>query len=630
MARSLKQVIAIDEEKCVNCHQCVHVCPVKFCNDGSNETIHLNPDLCLGCGACIDACQHEARTPIDDFDAFLRAVKTDPNIVAIVAPAAASNFPDQYLHINGWLASLGVKAMFDVSFGAELTVKSYIEHIKKNNPACVIAQPCPALVTYIQIYHPELIPYLAPADSPMMHTMKMIREFYPQYQNHKFVIISPCLAKRREFDEVGIGEYNVTIKSIDAYFKKSHLQYDQFPKRDFDNPPAERAVLFSTPGGLMRTAERDVPGITSKTRKIEGTHTVYDYLKSLHAMITAGKAPLLVDCLSCEKGCNGGPGTLNRYAPFDEIESTIEARSETHQNQYKMTGFMAEKRAQIKLQSYISKHWKAGLYDREYEDLSNNLTLKKPSQYELDEIYKSTFKTKPEDFLHCSSCGYHDCEEMAFALYNGLTKPENCRHYQEYAAEREAQNVMNAKDALAKENDIRIGYIERLSEKLTELNTKSVSIKDSCDMSLAMTDSAVAGVSETATFMTQLKDSTVRIQGLIDAVRDIAERVHILGINASIEAAKQGDMGKGFEVVAAEIQELSQHTNNELDKIVQTLNDVVKHANDTTEQSRLNVRVMEEIHEVYTSIVNVVNDQNSVIHRIADDSNQFQRQSIVQ
>ena len=49
-----------------------------------------------------------------------------------MAPAIASNFPDTYLNINGWLRSLGVEAVFDVSFGAELTVKSYLEHIKAN------------------------------------------------------------------------------------------------------------------------------------------------------------------------------------------------------------------------------------------------------------------------------------------------------------------------------------------------------------------------------------------------------------------------------------------------------------------------------------------------------------------
>jgi hypothetical protein len=134
------------------------------------------------------------------------------------------------------------------------------------------------------------------------------------------------VAKRREFDEVGIGDFNVTIRSIHDHFVKNNLSLDMFPQRDFDNPPAERAVLFSSPGGLMRTAEREVPGIGSRTRKIEGPHTVYPYLQGLKASIDAGTAPLLVDCLSCEKGCNGGPGTLNRKTHPDTIEAPIEER----------------------------------------------------------------------------------------------------------------------------------------------------------------------------------------------------------------------------------------------------------------------------------------------------------------
>ena len=55
--------------------------------------------------------------------------------------------------------------MFDVSFGAELTVKSYLEYIRARHPEMVISQPCPAIVTFVEIYMPELLPYLAPADS---------------------------------------------------------------------------------------------------------------------------------------------------------------------------------------------------------------------------------------------------------------------------------------------------------------------------------------------------------------------------------------------------------------------------------------------------------------------------------
>ena len=165
----LRPVIFVDKDKCVNCHRCIAVCPSKMCNDGSGDYVKINSDMCIGCGHCIEACDHGARYGIDDTDAFFASLKRGDSVVAIVAPAAAAHFKGKDLELNGWLKSIGVKAVFDVGFGAELTTKSYVEHIKKNNPKLVIAQPCPAIVTWIELYHPELIPYLSPADSPMAH-----------------------------------------------------------------------------------------------------------------------------------------------------------------------------------------------------------------------------------------------------------------------------------------------------------------------------------------------------------------------------------------------------------------------------------------------------------------------------
>ena len=96
----------------------------------------------------------------------------------------------------------------------------YIEYIKNKNPDCVISQPCPALVSFIETYRPELIKYLAPADSPMLHCAKMIKEFYTKYTGYKIAAISPCYAKRREFDETGICDYNVTMRSIQSYMEE--------------------------------------------------------------------------------------------------------------------------------------------------------------------------------------------------------------------------------------------------------------------------------------------------------------------------------------------------------------------------------------------------------------------------
>ena len=126
---SLTKIIAVDDAKCINCHACISACPVKYCNDGSGEVVSVNEDMCIGCSKCIPACTHNARKYIDDFDEFISAVIAGEKIVAVSAPSVAAGFPGQYLNLNGWLREMGVEAVFDVSFGAELTVKSYVEHM---------------------------------------------------------------------------------------------------------------------------------------------------------------------------------------------------------------------------------------------------------------------------------------------------------------------------------------------------------------------------------------------------------------------------------------------------------------------------------------------------------------------
>ena len=429
MNKELIKVIGIDEDKCVNCHLCIADCPVKYCNDGSGDVVKINKDMCIACGSCLKACTHEARYYIDDFEFFLEDIKKGEKIVMIVAPSVAANFKNTFLQLNTWFKELGVEAIFDVSFGAELTVASYLDYIKRNNPATVIAQPCAAIVTYIETYKPELINYLAPVDSPMLHTIKLIHEYYPTYKNHKIAILSPCIAKKREFEETGFGEYNIAMSSIELYLSKHSILLENYSKSDYDNPPAERAVLFSTPGGLLQTAERWNPGIRNKTRKIEGSHVIYDYLDELPEVIKNNNAPLLIDCLNCDKGCNGGPLTLGKDLPIDEIENLIFKRNEEMQEFYKSQVNPSIKTVEKCIEDIILEYWKEGLYNRSYINHTDNNTIKIPNKQELEAIYKTMHKYSEKDIFNCSSCGYTRCEKMATAIFNGLNKPENCHFY---------------------------------------------------------------------------------------------------------------------------------------------------------------------------------------------------------
>ena len=648
-----RSVISVDKEKCVNCQRCIAVCPVKMCNNGSGDYVAFDEKLCIGCGSCIEACTHGARKGIDDSELFFDSLKKGEKIVAIVAPAAIVSFRGKDLELNGFLKSLGVEAVFDVSFGAELTTKSYVEYIKNKNPDCIISQPCPALVSFIETYRPELIKYLAPADSPMLHCAKMIKEFYTKYTGYKIAAISPCYAKRREFDETGICDYNVTMRSIQSYMEEKNIRIDSFPKVEYENPAAERGVLYSTPGGLMRTAERFIPSISEKTRKIEGNPKVFLYLAKF-SEANKNKKPCftLIDCLNCENGCNEGAGTTNKGMHLDEMESFVENRMHDRRSYWEQKGH-SKKSALKKLNKAIDEFWKPGLYDRTYVDRSAyfHQKIKEPSQEEIQKIYRDMYKKTKADILNCGACGYEDCEQMAVAIYNGLNRPENCTHYTNIL-----KDIMNEQHQEEVKQSVR-KVVETGSEKLTENGrdvqtlataardmTESVSTSSSAveEMianinsinsilehnaeSVGLLDGAtrkgMTGIENVAELVSKIEENSNGLSEMSSVIQKIASQTNLLAMNAAIEAAHAGNSGRGFAVVADEIRKLAENSGSEARKISDVLKNV-KQLIDATFKDTGDVQ--KEFSEV-VQLSGTVVEQEQTVRRAISEQNEGGKQ----
>lgn len=595
--KKLSQLVKVEKDDCVNCHQCISVCQeaTKMCNDGSKGYVEVNSDLCIGCGECIRACEHEARLIVDDYEEFLVSANKKEKMVAIVAPSVAANFPKNYKRINGWLKQdCNVEMVFDVSFGAELTVKSYLEYIKKEDPNCVIAQPCPAIVNYIQVYEPDLIQYLAPADSPMLHTIKIIKEFYPKLKNHKIVVISPCIGKKREFEQTGYGDetFNVTFINLVKHFENSSKDVAIYPELEFDGPDAERAAGFSTPGGLLKTVEREVPNALAFTKKIEGPQEVYEYLSELKENILHNRAPLLIDCLNCSAGCNYGTGVDKQDKSQEELAYNVRQRvkenkelySETKKIKKKVKSENKEKNVLTKIKEIfiksneeekkviqdeenkdrlnktIDSYYKNNLYRRSHKDLSGLNDINLPNRIELNNIFDNMKKFNKKDrIINCSACGYNSCEIMAKAIYNNLNKIENCHYYMQSIIEEQKNMAQNHIEHVTAES-------QELAAVAQELNASNETVVVRSEDTSRKAQKGLSYLEDIQELTKQLVAKLTVLDEITETITDISEQTNMLALNARIEAARVGN-SEGFSVIAQEVRRLSNQTGEEIKQI---------------------------------------------------------------
>jgi iron only hydrogenase large subunit-like protein len=213
----------------------------------SEGCIEINKYSCTGCGECVPLCPSHARKVVDDFSLLLDSFKRRERIIAVVAPAIEAIFPDTCLNFYGWLKSKGVAAIFDANFGAELDIKSYMDYIKRNDLKTVISQPSSAIISFIELYHSDLFPELAPTDNPVTHTIKTIKKHFTEYKNYKILVISLSFVKKREFKQGGIGDFNLTINQFTEYFEKENIQISLYPEVDLDGDDAEMELV---PGSM--------------------------------------------------------------------------------------------------------------------------------------------------------------------------------------------------------------------------------------------------------------------------------------------------------------------------------------------------------------------------------------------
>jgi methyl-accepting chemotaxis protein len=116
--------------------------------------------------------------------------------------------------------------------------------------------------------------------------------------------------------------------------------------------------------------------------------------------------------------------------------------------------------------------------------------------------------------------------------------------------------------------------------------------RSSIEQIISATKVIAGDVEQTATQINQLAEDSTSISGFVEVIRSISEQTNLLALNAAIEAARAGEQGRGFAVVADEVRSLASKTHEATDKIGDILNKFAELTNavvQAMEQSRSHV-----------------------------------------
>lgn len=179
--------------------------------------------------------------------------------------------------------------------------------------------------------------------------------------------------------------------------------------------------------------------------------------------------------------------------------------------------------------------------------------------------------------------------------------------------------------------------IEHVADNAVSTYKTAVSSKEIASEGVKEANNTIAEINKINTFLTQTKEQlsnlateTQEINNIATGIKEVAEQTNLLALNAAIEAARAGEAGRGFAVVADEVRKLAESTRTNVSQINTTSSSIFKHIEEVNESmntgSEIIIQSLGKINTMSVKLNDIEKSSNTLLVSAEDIKNSLSEQ----